>query len=75
MAPTSNGVPITPRMRQWKAPGVDHVVQVLHRVPSSLLDLVDPSLRALFGRLKVTVRRHKWNTILSLVVPSLVGSE
>ena len=36
-------------------------VQVLHRVSSSLLGPVDPSFRALSGRPKVTVRRHKFN--------------
>ena len=30
-------------------------------VSSSLLALVDPSFRALYGRLKFTVRRHKFN--------------
>ena len=35
--------------------------KVVHRVSSSLLGPVDPSLRALYGRLKFTVRRHKFN--------------
>ena len=34
---------------------------------SSLLDPVDPSFRALSGRLKFTVRRPKFNKILSCV--------
>ena len=34
---------------------------LLHRVSSRLLGPVDPSLRALSGRLKFTVRRHKFN--------------
>ena len=33
----------------------------VHRVSSSLLGPVDPSCRALSGRLKFTVRRHKLN--------------
>ena len=32
-----------------------------HRVSSSLLGPVDPSFRALSGRLMFTVRRHKFN--------------
>jgi len=32
--------------------------ETLHRVSSSLLGPVDPSFRALSGRLKFTVRRH-----------------
>ena len=36
-------------------------VEVVHRVWSSLLGAVDPSFRALSGRLKFTVRRHKFN--------------
>ena len=39
---------------------------VLHRVSSSLLGPVDPSFRALFERLKLTVRLHKFNFSLSL---------
>ena len=38
--------------RAWK---------VLHRVSSSLSGHEDPSFRALSGRLKFTVRRHKFN--------------
>ena len=34
---------------------------LVHRVSSSLLGPVDPSCRALSGRLKFTVRRHKLN--------------
>ena len=34
---------------------------VVHRVLSSLLGPVDPSFRALSGRLKFTVQRHKFN--------------
>jgi len=34
---------------------------VFLRVSSSLLGPVDPSFRALSGRLKFTVRRHKFN--------------
>ena len=34
---------------------------VLHGVSSSLLGPVDPSFRALSGRVKFTVRRHKFN--------------
>ena len=34
----------------------------VHRVSSSCLGLVDPSFRALSGRLKFRVRRHKFNT-------------
>jgi len=33
----------------------------VHRVSSSLLGPVDPSFQALSGRLKFTVRRHKFN--------------
>ena len=33
----------------------------LHRVSSNPLGSVDPSFRALSGRLKLTVRRHKFN--------------
>ena len=33
---------------------------LLHRISSSLLGPVDPSFRALAGRLKFTVRRHKF---------------
>jgi len=33
----------------------------VHRVPSSLVGPVDPSFRALSGRLEFTVRRHKFN--------------
>jgi len=40
------------------------LLQVLHRVSSSLLGPVAPSFRALSGRLKFTVRRHKFNTDL-----------
>jgi len=36
--------------------------QQVHRVSSSLLGPVDPSFRALSGRLKLTARRHKFNT-------------
>ena len=36
-------------------------LQVVHRVSSSLLGPVVPSFRALSGRLKFTVRRHKFN--------------
>ena len=36
-------------------------LEVVHRVSSSLLGPVDPSFRALSGRLKFTVRRHKFN--------------
>ena len=36
---------------------------VLHRVSSSLLGPVDPSFRALFERLKLSVRLHKFNDI------------
>ena len=36
-------------------------MQVLHRVSSSLSGPVDPSFRALSGRLEFTVRRHKFN--------------
>ena len=41
---------------------------ILHRVTSSLLGPVDPSFGALSGRLKFTVRRHKFNedSLLSL---------
>jgi len=35
---------------------------IVHRVSSSLLGPVVPSFRALSGRLKFTVRRHKFNT-------------
>jgi len=35
--------------------------KVVHRVSSSLLGPVDPSFRALSGRLKFMVRRHKFN--------------
>jgi len=35
--------------------------EVLHRVSSSILGPVDPSFRALSGRLKFTVRRHEFN--------------
>ena len=34
---------------------------MVHRVSSSLLGPVVPSFRALSGRLKFTVRRHKFN--------------
>ena len=34
---------------------------VRHRVSSSLLSPVDPSFRALSGRLKFAVRRHKFH--------------
>jgi len=34
---------------------------IVHRVSSSLLGPVVPSFRALSGRLKFTVRRHKFN--------------
>jgi len=34
---------------------------IVHRVSSSLLGPLDPSFRALSGRLKFTVRRHKFN--------------
>ena len=34
---------------------------ILHRVSSSLLGPAVPSFRALSGRLKFTVRRHKFN--------------
>ena len=34
---------------------------VVHRVSPSLVGPVDPSFRALSGRLKFTVRRHKFN--------------
>ena len=37
------------------------LLQVVHRVSSSLLGPVDLSFRALSGRLKFTVRRHKFN--------------
>ena len=37
------------------------VRKVVHRVSSSLLGPVDPSFRALSGRLKFIVRRHKFN--------------
>ena len=36
-------------------------LQIVHRVSSSLLGPVVPSFRALHGRLKFTVRRHKFN--------------
>ena len=36
-------------------------LQVVHRVSSSLVGPVVPSFRALSGRLKCTVRRHKFN--------------
>ena len=36
-------------------------LQVVHRVSSSLLGPVVRSFRALTGRLKLTVRRHKFN--------------
>ena len=36
-------------------------VKVLHRVLSSVFRFVDPSFRALSGRLKFTVRRHQCN--------------
>ena len=35
--------------------------QVVHGVPSNLLGPVDPSCRALSGRLKFTVRHHTFN--------------
>ena len=35
----------------------------MHRVSSSLLGPIDPSFRALSGRLKFTVRRHKVNKV------------
>ena len=41
--------------------GQNLVPIVLHRVSSSHLVSVDPSSRALSGRLKFTVRRHKFN--------------
>ena len=55
--------------RGWHALGASHVSRLtfrhrydVHRVPSSLLSAVDPSFRALSGRLKFTVRRHEFNT-------------
>ena len=36
-------------------------LQVVHGVSPSLLGPVDPSFRALSGRLEFTVRRHKFN--------------
>ena len=36
-------------------------LQILHRLSSSLLGPVDPSFRALSGRLQIAVRRHKFN--------------
>ena len=39
----------------------------LHRASSSVLGPVVPSLRALSGRMKFTVRHHKFNKILSLL--------
>ena len=36
-------------------------LQVVHRLASSLLGPVDPSFRALSGRLKITIRLHKFN--------------
>ena len=36
-------------------------VYVVHRIWSSLSGPVDPSFRALSGRLKFTIRRHKFN--------------
>jgi len=36
-------------------------IKVAHRVSSSLLGPVVPSLRALSGRFDFTVRRHKFN--------------
>ena len=41
----------------------------VHRVSSSLLGPVDPSFRALSGRLKFTVRRHKFNKYYPPFVP------
>ena len=48
------------------------VMLVLHRVSSSLLGPVDPSFRALPGRLKFTVRRDEFDTD-SLSVSSVWG--
>ena len=36
-------------------------LEVIHRVLSRLVGPVVPSFRALYGRLKLTVRRHKFN--------------
>ena len=44
-------------MGQVGFPGV-----AAHHVSSSLLGPIDPSFRALSGRLKFTVRRHQFNT-------------
>ena len=41
-------------------------IHCVHRVSSNLLGPVVPSFRASSGRLKFTVRRHKFNKILSL---------
>ena len=42
-------------------------LQVVHRVLSSILGPVDPSFRALSGRLQITVRRYKFNTYFFLI--------
>ena len=50
-------------------------LQVLHRVSSGLLGPVNSSFRALPGRLKFTVRRHRFNQdCLSLVDPETWGA-
>ena len=46
--------------------------EVVHRVSSSLLGLVDPLLRALSGSLKFTVRRYKFNKDSSLAHSLLI---
>ena len=50
-------------------------LQVVHRVSSSLLDLVDLSFRARSARLKCTVRRHKINKIFSAPYLHAKGSQ
>jgi len=49
----------------WKTLGMRGVVGGGDRGSSSLLGPVDPSFRALSGRLKFTVRRHKSNKDLT----------
>ena len=46
-----------------RSPGWSFIrrLEGVHRVSLSLLGPVDPSFRALSGRLKFTVRRHKFN--------------
>ena len=56
--------PAAPRRRRRRLPSSFEPSPTrppVHRVSSSLLGHVDPSFRALSGRLKFTARRHKFN--------------